>query len=73
MATYRVQGPDGAVHKIEGPDDATPEQITAFAQKTFANAPERPTGGRRGRTKGRDQKKAAKRLGPQYGPCLTHR
>jgi hypothetical protein len=43
VATYRVQGPDGTIHKFEGPDDATPEQITAFAQKTFASASERPT------------------------------
>jgi len=35
MARYRVKGPDGAVHVFEGPDDATPDQITAFAAQTF--------------------------------------
>jgi hypothetical protein len=40
MATkYRVQGPDGAVHVFEGPDDATPAQVEAFAAQTFAPAP----------------------------------
>ena len=40
MATkYRVQGPDGAVHVFEGPDDATPTQIEAFAAQTFGAAP----------------------------------
>ena len=40
MATkYRVQGPDGAVHVFEGPDDATPAQVEAFAAQTFGTAP----------------------------------
>ena len=40
MATkYRVQGPDGAVHVFEGPDDATPAQIEMFAAQTFGAAP----------------------------------
>lgn len=41
MATkYRVQGPDGAVHVFEGPDDATPAQVEAFAAQTFAPPPQ---------------------------------
>lgn len=43
MARYRVKGPDGAIHVFEGPDDATPEQVTAFAQKQFAPKPETAT------------------------------
>jgi hypothetical protein len=40
MATkYRVQGPDGAIHVFEGPDDATPAQVEAFAAQTFGVAP----------------------------------
>jgi hypothetical protein len=38
MATYRVQGPDGAVHRFEGPDDATPDQVMAFAAQQFGPA-----------------------------------
>ena len=41
MARYRVKGPDGTIHVFEGPDDATPEQVTAFAQQQFA--PKRET------------------------------
>jgi len=52
MATkYRVQGPDGAVHVFEGPDDATPAQVEAFAAQTFGAAPKPSSGipvGRRG-------------------------
>jgi hypothetical protein len=45
MATkYRVQGPDGAVHVFEGPDDATPAQIETFAAQTFGATPV-PSGG----------------------------
>ena len=40
MATkYRVQGPDGVVHVFEGPDNATPAQVEAFAAQTFGAAP----------------------------------
>jgi hypothetical protein len=43
MATkYRVQGPDGAVHVFEGPDDATPAQVESFAAQTFGAAPAQP-------------------------------
>lgn len=42
MAKYRVQGPDGAVHVFEGPDDATPDQVTAFAAQTFAQGTPKP-------------------------------
>jgi hypothetical protein len=45
MATkYRVQGPDGAVHVFEGPDDATPAQVEAFAAQTFGAAPKSTEG-----------------------------
>jgi hypothetical protein len=45
MATkYRVQGPDGAIHVFEGPDDATPAQIETFAAQTFGAAPAVPSG-----------------------------
>lgn len=40
MAIYRVQGPDGSVHKFEGPDDATPQQIESFAAQQFGGARE---------------------------------
>lgn len=36
MGQYRVQGPDGQVHLIEGPDGATPDQVMAAAQQMFA-------------------------------------
>ena len=35
MARYRVQGPDGAVHVFEGPDNASPTEVEAFAATTF--------------------------------------
>lgn len=36
MAKYQVQGPDGQVHILEGPDGSTPEQVMAAAQQIFA-------------------------------------
>lgn len=46
MARYKVQGPDGAIHIFEGPDNATPEQIEAAAAAQFGGAaPLDPTDG----------------------------
>jgi hypothetical protein len=36
MATYRVQGPDGATYRIEGPDGATDEQLISAVQDQIA-------------------------------------
>ncbi len=37
MAIYKVQGPDGVQHELEGPDGATDEQFIAVAQQTFGS------------------------------------
>ena len=36
MATYRVQGPDGATYRIEGPEGATDEQLISAVQDQIA-------------------------------------
>lgn len=38
MARYQVQSPDGQTHVIEGPDGATPDQVTAAAQQMLGDA-----------------------------------
>lgn len=35
MAIYKVQGPDGKEHELEGPEGATDDQIIAKAQEAF--------------------------------------
>lgn len=42
MARYRVQGPDGAIHVFEGPDNASPADVEAFAAQTFGKAKQEP-------------------------------
>jgi hypothetical protein len=43
MARYKVQGPDGAVHVFEGPENATPEEVTAFAAQVFSQQKPEPS------------------------------
>ena len=35
MKNYRVQAPDGSVITIQGPDNATDEQLIAAAQSSY--------------------------------------
>jgi len=37
VATYRVTAPDGTKFKVTAPDDATPDQVQAFAEQQFAS------------------------------------
>lgn len=35
MAKYRITGPDGGTYEITAPDDATQDQVLAYAQKNY--------------------------------------
>lgn len=39
MAIYKVQGPDGVMHELDGPEGATDEQIIAAAEEAFGQQP----------------------------------
>ena len=39
MAQYEVQSPDGKTHVLEGPDNASPEQIIAAAKRLISVSP----------------------------------
>jgi hypothetical protein len=41
MAIYKVEAPDGQIIKFEGPEDATQEQILAFAAESYV--PKKPS------------------------------
>ena len=41
MAKYRITGPDGGVFEINAPDDASPDQVLAFAKQSMNSAPQR--------------------------------
>lgn len=43
MATFRITAPDGGVYEINAPDDATQEQVMAYAQANYAQANPAPT------------------------------
>mgnify|MGYP006077806603 CR=1 FL=1 len=36
IVTHRVTGPDGRVHKVEGPRDASPEDVVSFVRRQIA-------------------------------------
>jgi len=38
MASYKITAPDGQSYRVNAPDDATPDQVMAYAQKSFKMA-----------------------------------
>lgn len=44
MATYRITAPDGAKYDVTAPDDATEEQVMAYAKQNYAKPAEEPSG-----------------------------
>jgi hypothetical protein len=38
MPIYRVQSPDGRIHRFEGPPGASPDEVMAIAQRQFGNS-----------------------------------
>lgn len=44
MTIFRVQAPDGRIYRIEGPDDATEDQVLAFAESQHAARATLPAG-----------------------------
>lgn len=44
MATFEITAPDGSVYQITAPDDATEEQVLAYAQQQFAESQPAPKG-----------------------------
>lgn len=43
MATYRITAPDGAKYDVTAPDDATEEQVMAYAKQNYAKPAEEPS------------------------------
>jgi hypothetical protein len=45
MASYKITSPDGQVYRVNAPDDASEDEVMAYAQKSFkmAAAPAEPT------------------------------
>lgn len=42
MAKFRITSPEGGVYEITAPDDATEDQVMAYAQQQFAKPAEQP-------------------------------
>lgn len=45
MAVFEIKGPDGATYEINAPDDATEDQVLAYAQQNYAPNTAQPQGG----------------------------
>lgn len=61
MASYNITSPDGQTYKINAPDDATQEQVLAYAQKNFSMAKVSPT----------EEKSLMARMGQHGGNLLA--
>lgn len=42
MAIHQIQGPDGKIHEIEAPDNASPEQIMSFFKQSYQPQESKP-------------------------------